>query len=146
MAGMSNILMLTGAFFMLEIYDRVLPSRSIPTLVGLVILAAGLYTAQGLLDLIRGRILVRIGSRLDEVLSGRVYETIVRLPLKLGNRTDGLQPLRDLDSVRSFLSGSGPNALFDLPWLPVYLVICFLFHPYIGLAALFGAIVLASSQ
>jgi DNA-binding transcriptional regulator YiaG len=122
MAGMSNILMLTGAFFMLEIYDRVLPSRSIPTLVGLVILAGGLYTAQGLLDLIRGRILVRIGGRLDEALSGRVYETIVRLPLKVGNRNDGLQPLRDLDSVRSFLSGSGPNALFDLPWLPVYLV------------------------
>jgi ATP-binding cassette subfamily C protein len=142
MSGMSNILMLTGAFFMLEIYDRVLPSRSIPTLVGLVILAGGLYTAQGLLDLIRGRILVRIGGRLDEALSGRVYETIVRLPLKVGNRNDGLQPLRDLDSVRSFLSGSGPNALFDLPWLPVYLVICFLFHPYIGLAALFGAIVL----
>ncbi len=142
MAGMSNILMLTGAFFMLEVYDRVLPSRSIPTLVGLVMLAGGLYTAQGLLDLIRGRILVRIGGRLDEALSGRVYETIVRLPLKVGNRTDGLQPLRDLDSVRSFLSGSGPNALFDLPWLPVYLVICFLFHPYIGLAALFGAIVL----
>ena len=135
MAGMSNILMLTGAFFMLEVYDRVLPSRSIPTLVGLVILAGGLYTAQGLLDLIRGRILVRIGGRLDEALSGRVYETIVRLPLKVGNRNDGLQPLRDLDSVRSFLSGSGPNALFDLPWLPVYLVICFLFHPYIGLAA-----------
>src|SRR5437899_8164019 len=142
MAGMSNILMLTGAFFMLEIYDRVLPSRSIPTLVGLVILAGGLYTAQGLLDLIRGRILVRIGGRLDEALSGRVYETIVRLPLKVGNRNDGLQPLRDLDSIRSFLSGAGPNALFDLPWLPVYLVICFLFHPYIGLAALFGAIIL----
>ena len=144
MAGMSNILMLTGAFFMLEIYDRVLPSRSIPTLVGLVILAGGLYTAQGLLDLIRGRILVRIGGRLDEALSGRVYETIVRLPLKLGNRNDGLQPLRDLDSVRSFLSGSGPNALFDLPWLPVYLAICFLFHTYIGLTALGGAIILVS--
>jgi ATP-binding cassette subfamily C protein len=142
MSGMSNILMLTGAFFMLEIYDRVLPSRSIPTLVGLVILAGGLYTAQGLLDLIRGRILVRIGGRLDEALSGRVYETIVRLPLKVGNRNDGLQPLRDLDSVRSFLSGAGPNALFDLPWLPVYLVICFLFHPYIGFAALLGAIIL----
>ena len=142
MAGMSNILMLTGAFFMLEVYDRVLPSRSIPTLVGLVILAGGLYTAQGLLDLIRGRILVRIGGRLDEALSGRVYETIVRLPLKVGNRSDGLQPLRDLDSVRSFLSGSGPNALFDLPWLPVYLAICFAFHPYIGFAALLGAIIL----
>jgi len=143
MSGMSNILMLTGSFFMLEVYDRVLPSRSVPTLVGLVLLAAGLYTAQGLLDLIRGRILVRIGGRLDEALSGRVYETIVRLPLKVGNRNDGLQPIRDLDSIRSFLSGSGPTAMFDLPWLPVYLAICFLFHPYIGLAALFGAIVLA---
>ena len=142
MAGMSNIRMLTGAFFMLEVYDRVLPSRSIPTLIGLVILAGGLYSAQGLLDLIRGRILVRIGGRLDEALSGRVYETIVRLPLKVGNRSDGLQPLRDLDAVRSFLSGSGPNALFDLPWLPVYLVICFVFHPYIGFAALLGAIIL----
>jgi ATP-binding cassette subfamily C protein len=143
MSGMSNILMLTGAIFMLEIYDRVLPSRSIPTLVGLVILATGLFTALGLLDMIRGRILVRIGSRLDETLSGRIYETIVRLPLKLGQRNDGVQPLRDLDNVRGFLSGLGPTALFDLPWLPIYLIICFLFHPYIGLTALFGAIILA---
>src|SRR6478735_9197510 len=131
MSCMINLLYLTGSIFMLEIYDRVLPSRSVPTLVGLVILAGGLYAALGLLDLIRGRILVRIGNRLDETLSGRVYETIVRLPLKAGNRSDGLQPLRDLDSVRSFLSGLGPTALFDLPWLPVYLVICFAFHPYI---------------
>jgi ATP-binding cassette subfamily C protein len=143
MSGMSNILMLTGAIFMLEIYDRVLPSRSVPTLVGLVILAAGLYAALGLLDMIRARILVRIGSRLDEALSGRIYETIVRLPLKVGHRNDGLQPLRDLDNVRGFLSGVGPTALFDLPWLPIYLSICFLFHPYIGLAALAGAIILS---
>lgn len=142
MSGMSNILMLTGAIFMLEIYDRVLPSRSIPTLVALVILAAGLFAAQGALDLIRGRVLVRIGARLDEELSSRVYETIVRLPLKVGNRSDGLQQLRDLDNVRSFLSSVGPTALFDLPWLPIYLAICFLFHPYIGLAALAGAIIL----
>src|SRR5690242_20936511 len=98
MSCVVNLLYLTGSIFMLEVYDRVLPSRSVPTLIGLVILAAGLYTAQGLLDLIRGRILVRIGARLDEALSGRVYETIVRLPLKVGNRNDGLQPLRDLDS------------------------------------------------
>lgn len=143
MSGMSNILMLTGAFFMLEVYDRVLPSRSVPTLIGLIVLAGGLYVALGLLDMIRGRIMVRIGNRLDEMLSSRVYETIVRLPLRAGRRSDGLQPLRDLDSVRSFLSGAGPSALFDLPWLPIYLVICFLFHPYIGLAATFGAIVLA---
>jgi len=143
MSGMSNILMLTGAIFMLEIYDRVLPSRSIPTLVALVILAAGLFAAQGLLDLIRGRVLVRIGARLDEQLSGRVYETIVKLPLRAGNRTDGLQQLRDLDNVRSFLSGPGPTAMFDLPWLPIYLAICFAFHPLIGLTALAGAIILA---
>ena len=142
MSGMSNILMLTGAMFMLEIYDRVLPSRSVPTLIGLVILAGGLFTALALIDFIRGRILVRIGGALDESLSGRVYETVVQLPLRIGGRTDGMQPLRDLDNVRSFLSGLGPIALFDLPWLPVYLVVCFAFHPLIGLAALIGAIIL----
>ncbi len=141
-SGMSNILMLTGSFFMLEIYDRVLPSRSLPTLAALVMLAAGLFMAQGMLDLIRGRILVRIGARLDETLSRRVFDTIVRLPLKLGGRSDGLQPLRDLDNVRSFLSGAGPIALFDLPWMPFYIAICFAFHFWIGVTALGGAIIL----
>ena len=141
-SGMSNILMLTGSFFMLEVYDRVIPSRSVPTLVVLVILAAGLYVALGVLDLIRGRILVRVGNSLDEAMSERVYDAIVRIPLKTGNRGDALQPLRDLDAIRSFLSGPGPVAFFDLPWMPVYLFICFAFHPYIGLTALVGAIVL----
>jgi ATP-binding cassette subfamily C protein PrsD len=141
-SGMSNILMLTGAMFMLEIYDRVLPSRSMPTLVGLLVLAAALFAALGVLDAIRGRILVRIGGALDESLSGRVYDTLMRLPLKIGARSDGTQPLRDLDAVRSYLSGLGPVALFDLPWIPLYLAICFAFHPLIGLTALAGAIIL----
>ena len=141
-SGMSNVLMLTGAIFMLEIYDRVLPSRSVPTLVALLILAAGLYAAQGVIDTIRSRILVRVGNSLDESLSLRVYDAVVRLPLRLGGKGDGAQPIRDLDSVRSFLSGSGPVALFDLPWMPVYLAICFLFHVYIGLTALAGAVIL----
>jgi PrtD family type I secretion system ABC transporter len=135
---MVNLLYLTGSVFMLEIYDRVLPSRSISTLVGLIVLAGGLYAAQGILDLVRGRILVRIGTALDEALSGRVFGTVVRLPLVSGGN-QALQPLRDLDNVRSFLSGMGPSALFDLPWLPVYLAICFVFHPLIGLTALIGA-------
>jgi ATP-binding cassette, subfamily C, type I secretion system permease/ATPase len=143
-SGMSNVLMLTGAIFMLEVYDRVLPSHSIPTLVALVILATSLYAALGVLDLIRSRILVRIGASLDGSISERVYNTLVWLPLKAGNRGDGLQSLRDLDSLRSFLSGMGPIALFDLPWIPLYLVICFAFHPLIGLTALFGAIVLCA--
>src|SRR5476649_2636335 len=144
MSCMINLLYLTGSIFMLEIYDRVLPSRSVPTLVGLAILAAGLYAAQGILDLIRGRILGRIGTSLDEALNARVFETVVRLPLMAGGRSEGLQPLRDLDNVRSFLSSMGPGAFFDLPWLPFYLAICFAFHVMIVLTALVGAIILVS--
>jgi ATP-binding cassette, subfamily C, type I secretion system permease/ATPase len=141
---MINVLYLTGSLFMLEVYDRVLPSRSVPTLIGLAILAAGMYFFQGILDLIRGRILGRIGTALDEALNRRVFETMVRLPLLVGNRNEGLQPLRDLDNVRSFLSGAGPGAFFDLPWLPFYLAICFVFHVLIGLTALVGAVILVS--
>jgi PrtD family type I secretion system ABC transporter len=142
MSCMINVLYLTGSLFMLEVYDRVLPSRSVPTLVGLAILAGGMYFFQGILDLIRGRILGRVGTALDESLNRRVFETIVRLPLTAGGRNDGLQPLRDLDAVRSFLAGMGPGAFFDLPWLPFYLAICFAFHVMIGLTALIGAIIL----
>ena len=142
MSCMINLLYLTGSVFMLEIYDRVLPSRSVPTLIGIVVLAAGLYTAQGFLDLLRNRILGRIGTSLDEALNERVFETVVKLPLMVGNRNDGLQPLRDLDNVRSFLGGMGPSAFFDLPWLPFYLAICFAFHWLIGVTALAGALIL----
>jgi PrtD family type I secretion system ABC transporter len=142
MSCIINLLYLTGSIFMLEVYDRVLPSRSVPTLVGLIVLAIGLYMAQGILDLIRGRILGRVGTSLDEALNARVFDTIVRLPLTVGGRNEGLQPLRDLDNVRSFLGGMGPSAFFDLPWLPFYLLICFAFHVMIGLTALVGAVIL----
>lgn len=142
MSAMINLLYLTGSFFMLEVYDRVVPSRSVPTLVGLVVLASVLYLAQGILDAIRSRILVRIGSSLDETLGARVFDAVARLPLKVGLRSDGMQPLRDLDSIRSFLSGLGPIAIFDLPWMPFYIAICFVFHPLIGITALAGAIIL----
>jgi PrtD family type I secretion system ABC transporter len=142
MSCMINLLYLTGSIFMLEVYDRVIPSRSVATLVGLVVLCGGLYIAQGILDMIRGRILGRIGTSLDEALNARVFETIVRLPLLVGARNDGLQPLRDLDAVRSFLGSMGPGAFFDLPWLPFYLAICFAFHWLIGVTALVGAVIL----
>src|SRR6201982_743590 len=91
---------------------------------------------------IRSRILVRVGHSLAESMSGRVYDAIVRLPLRIGGEGEGTQPIRDLDNVRSFLSGSGPVAFFDLPWMPVYLAICFLFHTLLGLTALAGEIIL----
>ena len=139
-SGLINLLMLTSSVFMLEVYDRVLPSRSVPTLVGLSILAAILLMFQALLEITRGRLLVRIGSRLDGRLSPRVYEAVLRMQNKPGS--DGQQPVRDLDRIRSFMSGTGPNALFDLPWVPFYLAICFAFHTLIGVTALGGAIVL----
>src|SRR6202163_2971959 len=92
MSCMINLLYLTGSLFMLEVYDRVLPSRSVPTLVGLAVLAGGLYLAQGVLDLIPMRILGGIEPALDESLNSRVFDTIVRLPLTAGARNEGLQP------------------------------------------------------
>src|SRR3979409_394064 len=144
MRCMINLLYLTGSIFMLEVYDRGLPSRRVPTLVGLIILAGGLYVAQGILDLIRGRILGRIGTSLDETLNARVFQTVVRLPLMAGARHEGVQPLRDVDNARLFLGSMGPGAFFDLPWLPFYLAICFAFHALIGLTALVGAIILVT--
>ncbi len=144
MSCIINLLYLTGSMFMLEVYDRVLPSRSVPTLIGLIILAGGLYVAQGVLDLLRGRILGRVGTALDEALNARVFETVVKLPLLIGNRNEGLLPLRDLDNVRSFLGGAGPSAFFDLPWLPLYLGICFAFHVLIGITATVGAVILVT--
>src|SRR5712675_1309317 len=141
MSCMINVLYLTGSFFMLEVYDRVLPSRSVPTLIGIAILAVVLLSLQGVLDIIRSRLLVRIAGSLDEAVSERVYQVLVKQPLKVP-RLRSLQPLRDLDQIRSFLSGVGPSALFDLPWMPLYLGICYLFHPWIGIAASAGGLVL----
>ncbi len=141
-SGAINVLMLTGALFMLQVYDRVLPSHSVPTLVGLFVIVIILYTAQGLLDMVRARIMVRIGRSLDEDINGQVYQAVVQLPLRMRRSSNALQPLRDLDQLRSFLSSSGPTALFDLPWIPLYLALCFAFHLWIGLTATFGALLL----
>ena len=139
-----NMLYLSGSIYMLEIYDRVLTSRSIPTLVGLSILIVILYGFQGLLDLLRGRVLVRVGRSIGQSLSGRVYETIGRLAISRRGGGDGLQPLRDLDQIRGFLSGPGPGAFLDLPWMPFYIGICFMFHFWIGMTALVGALIIVS--
>lgn len=143
-SGVINLLALTSPLFMLQIYDRVLSSGSVPTLVGLAVLATGLYAFQAVLDIIRSRVLLRIGERFDGQLSARVHQAVTRLPLLARTSGDGLQPLRDLDNVRGFLGGSGPTAFFDLPWMPLYLGICFLFHFWIGMTALIGALVLVS--
>ncbi|MBY3259875.1 type I secretion system permease/ATPase [Rhizobium laguerreae] len=137
-----NILALTGSFFMLQVYDRVVPGRSLPTLVGLGIIAATLFVFQGILELIRSLLLVRVGTAVDERFGDRVYGSLVLLPSRMQMPGDGLQCVRDLDTVRGFLSGPGPTALFDMPWMPFYLFLCFLFHFWIGVTALAGALIL----
>jgi len=137
-----NLLMLTGSIYMLQVYDRVLPSRSVPTLVALSLIVIALYALQGVFDWLRQRILGRIGVALDQALSPSVVAAILRMAVRNRPGGESLQLSRDLDTVRSFLSGLGPTTLFDLPWMPLYLAICFLLHPYLGWTLVAGAIVL----
>lgn len=141
MSALVNLLYLTGSFFMLEVYDRVLPSRSVQTLLALGFLVVVLYCFQAALDLIRNRILVRVGAVLDQALTERVFEKGLRMSMTAGGNT-AQQPSQDLDTVRNFISNGGPVAFFDLPWIPVYLLICFAFHYWIGITAIAGAAIL----
>jgi PrtD family type I secretion system ABC transporter len=141
-SGVINILALTGSFYMLQVYDRVLTSRSIPTLVGLTVLMAGLYAANGMLDFLRVRVMSRVGVRIDNELRENAFAAVQTMPLRFRKSGDGLQPIRDLDQIRSFLSGLGPTALFDLPWIPLYLAVVYLLHPWLGTFSLGGAVLL----
>ncbi|AGB75530.1 MULTISPECIES: type I secretion system permease/ATPase [Rhizobium] len=137
-----SVLALTGSFFMLQVYDRVIPGHSLSTLVGIAIIAATLFVFHGALELLRSMLLAHVGVALDERMNGKVFASLVLQPQVMTATGDGMQSVRDLDRVRSFLSSTGPIALFDLPWIPLYLGLCFLFHFWIGLTATCGAIVL----
>jgi PrtD family type I secretion system ABC transporter len=137
-----NLLMLAGPIYMLQIYDRVLASRNVPTLVALTIFLVGAYAFQGILDLIRSRIVVRSAAILDERLGDTVHRSVITIGARGGNATEAHQPVRDLDQIRAFMTGAGPTAIVDLPWIPFFLAICFLIHPWIGFLSLAGAIIL----
>ena len=141
-SGLVNVLALTGSLYMLQLYDRVIPSHSLPTLFGLTILMVGLYSFNGVFEFIRSRVLSRIGIRFDRGLRAKVFQAMLLLPIRTGPRGDGLQPVRDLDQIRNFLSSTGPTALFDLPWMPLYLLLVFLLHPWLGITATIGALLL----
>lgn len=139
-SGVINILALTGSFYMLQVYDRVLPSHSVQTLIGLSVLMGGLYVANGFLDFFRVRVMSRVGVRFDDQLRDLVFSAIQLMPLRVRQGGEGLQPLRDLDQIRTFLSSLGPAAFFDLPWVPVYLAVIYLLHPLLGIFAIAGAL------
>ena len=136
-----NILMLTSPLFMLQVYDRVLASRSVPTLIALSGLVLGLFGLAGLLELARSRILVRIGLSLDQRVSAPVFSASTRYSLGTGQAS--ARHLKELETLGQFVGGPGPAALFDLPWAPAYLALLYMFHPILGFVGIVGALLLA---
>ncbi len=142
MSGIINVLALTGSFYMLQIYDRALTSGSIPTLVAISTLAIGLYLFQGFFDVLRSQVLVRVGARLDKRVAPLAHQVAIDMPRFGFSTAESLERGRDVDTVRSFLGGQGPVALFDLPWMPLYLVFVYFLHPMLGALTFAGAFVL----
>jgi ATP-binding cassette subfamily C protein PrsD len=139
-SGVINLLMLSGPFYMLQVYDRVIPSRNVATLVGLSLIVLVVYAAQGYLDALRARMLSRIGALFDASLQDAIHVALAVLPVRGVKPMLAQQPLRDLDQVRAFLSGMGPTAFLDMPWTPLFVIMLFLFHPVVGVLGLGGAI------
>ncbi|PKR54841.1 type I secretion system permease/ATPase [Thalassospira marina] len=142
LSGVSNILMLTGPLFMLQVYDRVLASQSMPTLLALIMLVLALYLFLGTADALRARMLVRIGWRVDEQIGPDVMRHALALPLD--HPGADARPVNDLDQIRQFVGSAGPVAICDLPWMPLFMGIVFLLHPWLGILALGGGVVLIS--
>lgn len=144
LSGFVNILALTGAVYMLQIYDRALTSQSIPTLLALSLLAIGLYFCQGLLDITRSQILVRLGAQFDEKLAPIAHKVTIDMPRYGFSIAEAKERGRDVDTVRSFLSSQGPHALFDLPWMPLFVAFVYVLHPFLGTLLICGAAVLVT--
>ena len=137
-----NLLMLTGPLFMLQIYDRVLSSRSEATLVTLAGLVAFLFLLMGVLDHARGRVLARVGARLQERLDPRVLRAILVRSVAPAERSRPATGLADLEAILRFASSSGAFTFFDAPWTPVFLFVLFLFHWLLGVLAVFSGCLL----
>lgn len=138
-----NILMLVPPLYMLQLYDRVVTSRSNDTLIMITALLILLIITMALLEIVRSKVLMKIANKLDAQLSGRVFDTLFDLANKRPGTASSL-PMSDLTSIKQFLTGNGVFAFFDTPWLPVYVAILYLFHPYYAYFAIFAALVLLS--
>ncbi|MDA7425083.1 type I secretion system permease/ATPase [Thalassococcus lentus] len=136
-----NLLMLTGPMYMLQVYDRVLGSRSVATLIALSVLVVFLYGMMGILDYVRGRVMGRVAARFQSTLDLRVFDAVMR---RSAVQPDELAQtgLRDLEAVQRFMSSPVLMAFFDIPWTPFFIFAIFIFHPWLGLLALAGGIVL----
>jgi len=142
-SGIISVLALTGSFYMLQVYDRALTSGSVQTLVFLSVLALALYLVQGGFDTIRSQVLVRIGARLDRRLAPLSHRVAIDMPRYGFSPAEALERSRSVDTLRNFLGSQAPGAIFDLPFVPVFLVFVYFLHPILGAVTLGGLVVLA---
>lgn len=136
-----NMLMLTPMFFMMQVFDRVVASGSLSSLAALAVIALFLLSTMGVLEWIRSRVLVKVATRLDLLLSDKVYHECFAYG-RLQQGGNSVQPLNDLNGLRQYLGGNAIFAFFDLPWLPFYMALMFVFHPIMGFWGVFAAVVL----
>lgn len=139
-----NVLLLGGSLYMMLVYDSVLPSRSLPTLFGLLVLLAGVYLFQGYFEALRAGMLADVANSLDRRLGARVQHAMSQLRLQGGRSTgDGMIPMRDLEQIRAFLAG-GIATMMDLPWILFFIAVLFALHFWLGITTLIGAAVIFS--
>lgn len=141
-SGAVNLLFLASPIYLIQIYNRVLPSGSMATLIGLSVALLLALLTMAVLDAARARILVRAAARIDRLLAARVFQGTIDLSLKHGRRHANAQMLRELDQFRSALAGQAAQFFFDVPWMPLFLIALFIIHPVLGLAGTIGALVL----
>lgn len=142
-SGVINLLYLAPSIYMLQVYDRVLASRSEFTLVVLTLLIIGLYAVMAFLENFRSAVLIRVGNALDEVLSKRVFTAAFERNLRMGSG-NAAQAMSDLTQLRQFATSNGLFAFLDAPWFPIYLIVIYFFHPWLGAFSLVAAILLAA--
>jgi ATP-binding cassette subfamily C protein EexD len=137
-----NILQLVPTIYMLQLYDRVVPTGNKSTLVMLTIIMLVLFFTLGALEWVRSQILVRVSSRLETLLNERLFQASYKQSLYSGGQRASSQALDDLTSLRQFLTGNGLFAFFDVPWIPIYIGVMFIFHPFYGWVAIGTAVLL----
>ncbi|MGB3405995.1 MAG: type I secretion system permease/ATPase [Jannaschia sp.] len=137
-----NALMLTGPIYMLQVYDRVLGSRSEETLLALSVLITFLFVMMGVMDHARGRVMARVGARFQSALDGRVFQAHLRRAAASPGGAGSRNPLRDVEAVQRLLSSPVFLALFDIPWTPLFILAIFIFHPWLGILACVGGLAL----
>ncbi|MDI1279388.1 type I secretion system permease/ATPase [Methylobacter sp.] len=137
-----NFLMITPSIYMLQVYDRVVATGNKSTLLMLTLIVVVLFITMAALEWVRSQILVRVSSRLEMLLNERLFQVAFKQSLYSGGQRASTQPLDDLTGLRQFLTGSGLFAFFDAPWMPVYLALLFIFHPWYGWFSVFTAILL----